>query len=168
MRRVIFLVMFFGFVCAVSAATYVTGAPVTVQFQSGVNVALPVTISASSSVSGFNGQLNYDSTVFSNPEIKPSSASSGFIFEGNEIAPGRYRFVAYADPTQKIWPGTMAFYFLLQSKTGLTVGNEYKATYSLLGASNANGVSMDTVSFGDATMKVWAPENAAKNWPLYD
>jgi hypothetical protein len=155
-----------GALLTVSAA--VTSPAATWPVNPGADAYFFLSVDASTAVAGFNGQLNYDSTKFSNPRIETSGGSYGFIVAGNEIAPGQFRFVLYANPTQTVRTWAPLFLVTLKAASNLASGSSSVATFSLMAASDAAGVSLTNVTFGNITLKTVDTRNAASEWPLYD
>jgi hypothetical protein len=75
--------------------------PQVLAVRSGQVFSVPLTLQATTGemIAGINGQMQYDPAYFSAPKVQAGPGAIGFTALGNETAPGKVRFVVYADPT---------------------------------------------------------------------
>lgn len=136
----------------------------------GKNVLIPLQINATEGelLAGINGQFNYDPAIFSEPDVAGGPGSSYFLALGNEVAPGQFRFVLYADPTRTLASNKVVLYFSLRAANPIPGGETSTVSFSDVAASTPDGVSLSTlttVNFQD--IEILLNENAAQSWQDY-
>ena len=102
---------------------------------SGPDVTLPI--------AGLSGQLNYDTTFFSSATVSAGHGAPDFIVQGNEVSPGQYRFVSYANPTRTMFDFNAVLEFRLEPSGTIQPNSSTLISYSMEAASDASGVSLD-------------------------
>lgn len=130
-------------------------------------VTLPLQMSTTTTLAGINGQLNYDPARFTNPRVDLAGGSQGFIVLGNEVTPGQYRFVLYANPTAILQVFNPLLGFKLDTTAALPAGTSV-LSYTLEAASDPNGVSLPGVNFANASVTYVQPRNAVNEWSVYN
>lgn len=129
---------------------------------------LPLTLTADAgeTIAGVNGQLNYDPTFFENPTVAVAGGAGGFTVLGNEVAPGEFRFVVYANPTQTMTLETAPIVnFRLNLKhEGIDGPVSTQITYSMEAAATPEGVSLADVGFKTVSVELGV---GARDWILY-
>lgn len=133
----------------------------------GMPMILRLDLTADTPVAAINGQLDYGSAWFSNPTIQTGSGAEGFLALGNEVAPGQYRFVVYANPTSLFAMGQAAVYFQLDTISPYPATGTTQIQFSLEAASDGVGVSLADVDFGGLTLS-FDGKNAIGDWALYE
>lgn len=130
-------------------------------------VTLPLQMSTTTTLAGINGQLNYDPARFTNPRVDLAAGSPGYIVLGNEVTPGQYRFVLYANPTGILQVFNPLIAFKLDTTAVLPAGTSV-LSYTLEAASDPNGVSLPDVNFANASVTYVQPRNAVADWLVYN
>ena len=135
--------------------------------RSGLPVQFRLSLESPEAVAGIQGQLNYDSTLFSSPQVLMAMGSVGFNVLGNEVTPGEFRFVIYADPTANLMLGPAVAEFMLQSNSSLPYDQPTTIYYSMEAAARPDGTSfLDAVSFGD--VEVLMNRAGVEHWLMYE
>lgn len=132
--------------------------------KAGSPVNIPLSITTDQVVAGINGELSYDPTYFGNPSLNAGTGASGFIALGNEMEAGKFRFVLYHDPTAGVSVFAPALMFRLEAASPLPSSGVQTLTYATAAASDADGNSLDAVSFSDVSV---AFSTSTGNWTLY-
>lgn len=144
----------------------------------GWGIQFTMDIDATQAFAGVNGELNYDPAVFSNPRVYPYSGAYKFTALGNEIEPGKFRFVVYNNPTYAMTEGVPQVEFALDvvNDTALR-GTQHFVTFdnALSALSTPEGVSFgvaapdglgEAVTFGTYTVNI--EETAVADWSFYE
>lgn len=164
MKHVLLLFAAIAMLAGLTGAT-VTSKAVTVSPMRGLPQHIQLNLSSSQAVAGIQGQINFDSSIFSNPQVAAGPGASAFTVMGNLVATGQYRFIAYANPTKSIALGTTAIEFRFDTASVLPVTGSRTITYTLEAASSTNGQSL-TSDFSNVS--VLFRRNSASNWTLYE
>ncbi|MEN6626465.1 MAG: hypothetical protein ABFD69_09585 [Candidatus Sumerlaeia bacterium] len=143
----------------------VSSKAVTVTPSRGVPTQITLDLVSSTAVAGIQGQINYDSTIFSNPKVEGGLGASGFIIMGNLVTPGQYRFIVYANPTKSLQTAYTVLQFTFDTASVLPIGGSKTITYTIEAASTTGGSSISSVNFADVT--VLFKRNSADNWSIY-
>lgn len=156
----------------------VTSAAKTIPTSIGSTVDIPINLTASGAVAGINGEMNFDSAVFSNPTIYAGAGAGDFTVLGNEKESGVFRFVIYSNPTNtlSIW-NTVAYIRVHIANDTSLHGQQKTITFNdaWSAASDANGASYSVASasgglgedvlFNSITFNI--AETLAEDWMLY-
>ncbi len=164
MKRAMMLISALVMLAGLTGAT-VTSKALTISPMRGLPQYIQLNLSSSQAVAGIQGQINFDSTIFSNPQVLTGPGASGFTAMGNLVAAGQYRFVAYANPTKAMTLGTIAIEFRFDTASVLPVTGSRTITYTLEAASTTSGQSL-TGDFSNVT--VVFRHNSADDWMLYE
>lgn len=146
------ILMFALLLIAVSAwaAAVVTSTSIRKPVSRNMEVSFELKLSSAQSVAGVNGEMRYDSRYLSQPRVSAGTGASGFIVIGNEVEPGRFRFVAYKSPTANMDLSKPALIFNLRTGNERPSGNTTKITYTISAASKPDGASFGgDVAFAD-------------------
>lgn len=149
-------------------AATVSSQSYTVDGKRGEVLCIPLKLVTTSAVAGINGELDYDSTLFSNPTIiTGTGANYGTIALGNTVSAGKFKFVVYNDPVKAIDPSQPVAYF--QVKVAPTVSQSQLAKLTFLttasGAGDTTGVGLGA-SFAAFNVKLLS--NGVQDWALYE
>ncbi len=131
---------------------------------SGPDVILPI--------AGLSGQLDYDPKFFSSATVSAGHGAPDFIVRGNEVSPGQYRFVSYANPTRTMFDFNAVLEFRLEPSGTIQPNSSTLISYSMEAASDASGVSLDNdqgttpteVQFGSVAILY---SNSVMDWADY-
>lgn len=152
---------------AAFASAAVTSDPVTYPAKPDGKLYILLNLNSDDLVSGVQGQLNYDPTYFSNPDLNVHQGARTFIGQGNEVAPGAFRFVIYADPTSAITLSLPTAVLYLDISPDIPPGQEFTLTYSDERAARPDGSSYgDAVDFAPVT--ILSNETPARHWMIYE
>jgi hypothetical protein len=166
---------------ATVALADVNSKQVVLSARSGRDFFVPMTVmgTAGEQIAGINGQMNFDPALFSAPELQVGPGALGFIGLGNESAPGKFRFVLYADPTQLVGQLTPVLYVKLTASGSLPADGQSTITFlngpigsgdpdkaGESAASSAEGVSLAGVQFSEIVVAL--DQSAAGDWLLYE
>jgi len=163
-----------GFLIALAATgrADVQGVGVNTAGYPGKDVMIPLQLVSSDSVAGINGQLVYDTNLFSNPRIVQGSGASGFVVLGNDVSNpaetgvGRFNFVVYADPTSTMDLSSPVVYFFFMIADNIphtTIGN---LLYQIAATSDPTAQSLATQFDG---IHIYLNSTATgKSWALYE
>ncbi len=152
----------------------------------GETLSLRFTLTSTNGVAGINGEVNYDPAVFSSPQVVEDIGMNGFTVLGNEMEPGKFRFVAYSNPVTEaalVSPfdpaesqPVLTFEFNVANDTGLQ-GTQEMITFdnAISAASTTDGVSIgvdggsgglgETVNFDAYTVNIAA--TGTESWLDY-
>ena len=145
----------------------VTSQPVKTGVSPDMVIDLPLKLdSPASVVAGVNGELVFDTALFSNPQIMQGPGAPSFIVMGNEYTPGHYKFVAYADPTRTMALGSPVLYIRLQAAHQFEHSTISTLTYPMAAASDNTGASLTPCTFADIQISV--NSTGAQHWALYE
>lgn len=164
MKRALLVFSAIAMLAGLTGAT-VTSKALTVSPVRGLPQYIQLNLSSSQAVAGIQGQINFDSSIFSNPQVAAGPGASGFTVMGNLVAAGQYRFIAYANPTKSITLGTIAIEFRFDTASVLPLTGSRTITYTLEAASTTAGQSL-TSDFSNVS--VIFRHNSAANWTLYE
>jgi hypothetical protein len=144
-----------------------------------IYVPLILQTTAGEQVAGINGQMTFDTNYFGAPQIQVGPAAPGFTILGNEVSPGKFRFVVYADPTAIMGLQTPVMFVRLTAAG--TLPQDGSTTIDFLNgpvdtsdpdkagesaAATQNGVSIGSVTFNSVTVAL--NETAATDWVRYE
>ena len=151
--------------------TDVSSPEVTVIGYPGQQVSFSLDVSATVAVAGINGELTYDSTVLSNPEIQRGLGALGFNVLGNPVAPGQFNFVVYADPTANLNLTRPIAFFVFDISDQAVGETSTIVTYEMEAAGSAEGISLTNddnsdIQFGNVTIEIGG--NAVEDWMIYE
>jgi hypothetical protein len=144
----------------------VTSKSVTVTPYRAIPTLINLDLTSSQALAGIQGQINYDPAIFSNPAVFGGVGLSGFTVMGNLVAPGQYRFVAYANPTKSMSLAFTALQFRLDTSAALPQTGSRTITYTYEAASTTDGQSISSVDFSNVNV-VFQRNSAKDSWVIY-
>ena len=149
-KKFILLSVLLLLVMSAWAAAVVTSTSIRKPVSRNMEVVFDLKLNSAQSVSGVNGEMRYDSRYLSQPRVSAGAGASGFIVIGNEVEPGRFRFVAYKSPTANMDLSKPILIFALRTGNERPSGNTTKITYTISAASKPDGASFGSdVAFAD-------------------
>ncbi len=94
------LLVILGLISHTSVFGQVTGFGIvpTPLYVAGQNSSTMYYLASSNNADGINGEIQFDQNQLSNPNVTPGLGATGYVAQGYEYLPGRYRFVLYPDP----------------------------------------------------------------------
>ena len=137
----------------------------------GISINLPLTLSSDQPVAGINGQVVYDRTLFSNPQITHATNNPNFVALGNDVSSpsepevGRYNFVVYADPTATMPLDRASVYLTFAINPVVRQTMTSTLSFDLAAASDPNAVSL-TTAFSNILIDL--NSTGAKHWTMYE
>ncbi len=165
LRGIAALALALGMAGLASAA--ITTNAMTVRPVRGLPTQFGLNLQTTDAVAAVQGQINYNPAILSNPRVSAAEGAPGFIALGNQIQPGKYNFVVYANPTQSMLTWVTEVWFVFDTATVIPPGTVSVVTYELEAASTPAGVSITPVDYAPVTLAVGG--NASEgDWMLYE
>ncbi len=159
-------------VLAGAAWADITSKPRMISAQRGAPllISLDVDATEAEAVAGINGRLTYDPAIFHNPAIGLQVGAAGFTALGNEVAPGDFRFVIYANPTATMNLNLPVAEFNIDVDPLAPFNTTQTLSFDTSAAGSPEGQSFaaqgKSVSFADFVVNINA--NAAEAWAVYE
>jgi hypothetical protein len=172
--------MAFGALVAIALANFPALAEVTaVTFdgfmKSGKGGNVWMMVASPDSVDGLNGEMSFDTNLFSNPAVFADVGSPGFTALGNEVSPGLFRFILYKNPAnQNLSQADPVLRFSLFAKPGLLSSTSSQVTFTMAASARVvvgDGGATSAVSVQPTTFEpftIFIGGASAKNWELYE
>ena len=149
------------------AQSTVVGDAVHATAVAGYDIMFALTVTSPEDVAGLNGEITYDTTYLSNPAVSLGAGAAGFTALGNEMTPGVFRFVLYADPTQAIQQSLAALQFSIHVADTVPQGHDEVLNYTIQAAGRADGTSYLT-NIALAPVTIHLLQTGVTDWALYE
>ncbi|MCE5230324.1 hypothetical protein LLG95_12125 [bacterium] len=143
----------------------VTSKSVTISPCPGVTQTLDLDLISATAVAGIQGQINFDSSLFSNMQVTAGLGAPSFVVMGNLVAPGQYRFIAYANPTKSMTLTYPVLRFQFVAASSLPQTGSRTMTYTYEAASTTDGQSI-TSNFSDVNI-LFRRNSIENTWAIY-